>query len=222
MRRLVVLTNWGCEDFIKDLYDRILDKVTYDPDDVTKDDTLLLEGGTDIGPSFYGESIGKFTQTPDVLRDKVEWKQLLKFKEKGATILGICRGAQLVTAFLGGKIIQHVTGHSRSHGHPIVTKEKINLWTSSLHHQMMHPYNLHTQEYKIIATTPHNISKYFLNGMNQEVDNRFIKVFGEPEIVWYPKIKALAIQGHPEFMPYESKFVQYCRNLVKEKLLNVK
>ena len=212
-RRLVVLTKYGCEEPFQDLYDSVLKEI---PTTITPDDTLVLEGGTDIGSSFYGEKPGKYTSTPDVLRDRREVRMILDFADAGASILGICRGAQFVTAFLGGRLIQHVTGHEKHMGHPIVTDKDVSLWASSLHHQMMYPFNLSRDAYKILAHTPSRRSKMYLDGKNHEVSKDFPSDFVEPEIVWYPKIRALAIQGHPEYMPLDCRFVQHCRNLVKE------
>ena len=39
-----------------------------------------------------------------------------------------------------------------------------------------------------------------------------------PEIVYFPNIRALGIQGHPEWM-IGSPFSQYCSNLIKKYLL---
>lgn len=221
-RRLIVLSTWGCEKPFRDLYDSVVrvPRGQLLSVSITPDDTLVLEGGTDIGASFYGERPGKYTSVPDVLRDRVENRAILDFADTGGSILGICRGAQFVTAFLGGKLIQHVSGHSAHRGHPIVTDKGQTLWSSSLHHQMMYPYYLPRESYRILAHCPTPRSRIYLDGKDRDMRQFFPTDFVEPEIVWYPKIRALAIQGHPEYQTLESKFVQHCRSLVKEFIFN--
>lgn len=222
-RRLLVFTNEKCEVPFLDMFDAVL---SWDPFSITKDDVLLLEGGTDINPAIYGDVAGEFCEPSDILRDSKECLMISKFKAAGASILGICRGAQLATCFAGGSLIQHVTGHGVWNGHDIVTDDGEVLKSSSVHHQMMYPFKLPKEEYQILARTPYNLSKLYLDGQGLDLFNgapdnntaQTWKNFVEPEIVWYPKIRALAIQGHPEYHPLKDPFVQHCRKLVERYL----
>jgi hypothetical protein len=46
------------------------------------------------------------------------------------------------------------------------------------------------------------------------------KTFQDQEIVWFPKTRSLAIQGHPEyFQSPNALFVLYCRYLVHHLIL---
>lgn len=98
-------------------------------------DILILEGGTDINPEIYGEKRGRYTQSPDRQRDEVEIALFNSAVFSGIPILGICRGAQLACALSGGKLIQHIENHTRSH--EVVTEEGESYTTSSCHHQAM-------------------------------------------------------------------------------------
>ena len=50
--------------------------------------------------------------------------------------------------------------------------------------------------------------------------NRDVKVTLEPEVVYFVKTRALAMQYHPEFMPQKSRGVSYARELVSKYFLN--
>ena len=52
-----------------------------------------------------------------------------------------------------------------------------------------------------------------------QTTNEHIFMDVEPEVVMFPKIKALAVQGHPEWMDSKHPFVKYNLDLIKEKLL---
>ena len=70
-------------------------------------DALVLCGGGDIDPSYYGE-LPCGSMPPDVQRDKSEFYLFEKYYAAGKPIFGICRGMQLVNVALGGKLIQHL------------------------------------------------------------------------------------------------------------------
>ena len=175
--RAIVPTDWGCETPFEDFFGSVLRQ---EPNTITSDDVLILEGGTDIGSDLYGQKPSKFTHSSDWKRDSKEWAQLSRFVQVGAPILAICRGAQLATAFLGGKLIQHITGHESYHGHPIVTNEGDIMVTSSLHHQLMFPFYLPPSKWKILAHTTHPLSTSYIDETNTDISHSFPNDFVEP------------------------------------------
>lgn len=153
-------------------------------------DVLLFEGGSDVSPYLYDEEVGSYTMT-NLDRDINEKDLFEKYPDKFK--LGICRGAQLATVLSGGKLIQHVTGHNNSE-HCITFNDGKQLAIPSDHHQMLLPGDV---EHELIAWSSHNKSIVYYNGHDKEIklpDN-----FKEPEVIWYPKTKSLAIQAHPEW-----------------------
>lgn len=169
-------------------------------------DALVIWGGSDIHPSIYNEE-NKGSHVGDSMssRDEIEVNVCNAAIEKGIPIIGVCRGAQLLCALAGGKLYQDVSGH---HGdHEIITDNAREYTTSSIHHQMMDIRGLPNGEATLIAWTKGMRSK--------EVEGDV-----EPEIVYFPKIKGLAIQGHPEFMDRTDPFVGYCQTLVQQYLVN--
>lgn len=115
---------------------------------------LLLPGGGDIDPKYYGQEPSERCGKPFPLRDTVELKLLEFFFPTGKPILGICRGEQVLNVFFGGSLIQdikqiQICSHSdnpcRYKGIHSVTiaensvlyaiLEKTSLDVNSMHHQ---------------------------------------------------------------------------------------
>lgn len=170
---------------------------------------LVLWGGEDISPSIYKEKPNRYTfaeETPSN-RDIIEINLAKKAIDLGIPIIGICRGAQLMCALSGGKLIQHIENHGRSHLFETI-KNQETIKTSSLHHQMMYPFDI---KHELIAKSKHNLSNKYIGEWDQPLE-----IDIEPEIVYFPETKSLCIQGHPEYMDEKTKFVQYCLHLVKE------
>lgn len=73
-------------------------------------DGLLITGGTDIDPGYYGET-SKGSHASDPGRDALDATAFRAARERGIPILGICRGMQAVNVFCGGRVLQHVEHH---------------------------------------------------------------------------------------------------------------
>ncbi|WP_068469513.1 gamma-glutamyl-gamma-aminobutyrate hydrolase family protein [Candidatus Protochlamydia phocaeensis] len=75
-------------------------------------DAMMLPGGSDIEPEFYGQEKAKETVTdPDYRRSLFEFALIREAREKGLPLMGICRGSQLGNIFYGGTLQQHIEGH---------------------------------------------------------------------------------------------------------------
>lgn len=190
-------------------------KTIINPDEISEiNSALVLWGGEDISASFYNQ-INMITDTTDLVskRDALEKTMVERCIELKIPMIGVCRGAQLLCALAGGKLWQHVNNHGNSHvllldeNHRFEGKDRI--LSNSVHHQMMYPYGI---PHKMIAVAfPRRASKYC------SPDPEMISPPEvEPEIVWFPTIRGLAIQGHPEFMDSNNDFVKYCNQLVQK------
>lgn len=76
---------------------------------------LLLPGGGDIHPRFYG-GVREDCREVDEARDQRELSLIAAFLAAGKPILGICRGLQVLNVALGGDLRQHVEGHGQVRG----------------------------------------------------------------------------------------------------------
>ncbi len=68
---------------------------------------VIFTGGSDINPAIYGQA-NKYSQfVPE--RDTAEIEVLRRCLVLGKKILGVCRGHQLINAYLGGQLVQDIT-----------------------------------------------------------------------------------------------------------------
>lgn len=155
--------------------------------DHNKADFVCFTGGADISPKFYGEETHRTTSV-NHRRDAYEYSQYEMLK--GKPMLGICRGGQLLNAFSGGKMYQHVDGHHRTHSTiDLFTGEVLSF--SSVHHQMMIP----GPGADILAIAPGQSS------FRETFDNREEGRHDDIEAIFYPATKAFCFQPHPEWGP---------------------
>ncbi len=74
-------------------------------------DGLLLSGGDDIHPRYYGEEItGKVNLSPD-RRTEFDIALLKETLALGKPALGICLGVQTMNVYFGGTLHQDMPGH---------------------------------------------------------------------------------------------------------------
>ncbi len=119
-------------------------------------DALILSGGGDINPLFLGEEPIRELSSINPARD---WQELMLVRlaaNRQIPILGICRGIQIMTAALGGKLYQDIykeagatlkhsqdtERHVATHSIRIASSSKLasifgatNIHVNSFHHQ---------------------------------------------------------------------------------------
>ena len=83
-----------------------------DPEQAVQDaltcDGLLLPGGGDMDPKFYGQARIPACGEPNLLRDAAEPLLLRAFLAADKPVLGICRGIQVMNVVLGGTLYQDI------------------------------------------------------------------------------------------------------------------
>lgn len=147
-------------------------------------DALLLLGGPDISPLFYGEAPTQ-CHTIDRNRDAVEWTLVRRALDRQLPILGICRGHQMLAVACGGSLYQDVVHMRATNHHPFGFVHKLasveeplasripTALVNSLHHQA-------------IRTLPAGFA-----AVAHSAD-------GLVEAIWRPG--ALGVQWHPELL----------------------
>ena len=70
-------------------------------------DGLLVTGGGDIDPSYYGQ-VNRASKEIDFDVDETDLLLVQAFVRAGKPILGICRGLQMINVALGGSLIQDI------------------------------------------------------------------------------------------------------------------
>jgi len=179
--------------------------------DIKEANIVWFTGGADINPKLYNEPQHDSTFFFDT-RDNFEvtcYKQM----SRNQLAIGTCRGAQLFCALNGGKLVQDVSHHCQTHAiKKVADVDGVELpdkcTVTSLHHQMMYPYDLQESDYKVLYVSEPRRSQYY---RGTGFDEQKIKEKGEPELVLFDNGKlpvSLGIQGHPEMMYNKEVFVQ--------------
>ena len=77
------------------------------PSDLNSFDRLLLPGGGDIHPSWFGQT-DQGSDTPDRELDHAQFSLLHTFVLSERPVLGICKGMQIINVYFGGSLIQNL------------------------------------------------------------------------------------------------------------------
>lgn len=166
---------------------------------------LLLSGGEDISTSIYGElDANKLCEEHNVERDSLELLLIRQAIKRKTPIVGICRGHQLLNAYLGAKLVMDIpkqVGKKVKHrkketfsSHKVtietpsefasLTSEKSDMMVKSAHHQAVKKETIH-KELRVIASAEDGI----VEG-TESISNSSL-----------PKI--LTVQWHPERMDWK-------------------
>jgi putative glutamine amidotransferase len=88
---------------------QILSCVTGTFSEIERCDVLLLTGGGDVHPKFYGRDEDTvFAREVKIGRDMFEFDVIREAMERGMPVLGICRGAQVFNVAMGGSLIPDI------------------------------------------------------------------------------------------------------------------
>lgn len=123
-------------------------------------DGLLLPGGWDVDPSFYGEQADEKLGPTDTELDETELRLFRQARERDLPVLGICRGQQVINVAMGGSLVQHLDDHDaraigRRHlAHTIEVDPSSELGQSAQEHKI-EVNSLHHQAIKKVAKGLH-------------------------------------------------------------------
>lgn len=178
--------------------------LTYDFSYLKHEQYVIFWGGTDINPELYGEKPSPYTQVPDKHRDSIEIKKALYCIKNNISMIGICRGAQLLNVINGGTLNQDITNHGYSH--MMKTFDGREIRVNSTHHQMMLP----GPKAEVLGTA-HHPSKGLFNGSHHDLSFTY-------EVLAYPETKTLCIQYHPEWLDKDTDAVIFAKEMAKKYL----
>jgi putative glutamine amidotransferase len=127
-------------------------------------DGLLLPGGWDVDPSFYGEKKDEKVGPIDRELDETELRLFQQARDDEIPVLGICRGQQVINVAMGGSLLQHledhdVRVHGRSHlAHTIEVDPSSELGRAAGGHKLR-VNSLHHQAIRKLAPGLHQTAK---------------------------------------------------------------
>ena len=146
-------------------------------------DLLLLPGGGDVHPRFYGQQINGSTDI-DEARDGRELALVDEFLRAGKPVVGICRGLQLLNVYFGGTLHQHIWGHAqvcgRDHLHVVHAAPGLlralygaRFTVNSAHHQAVETLG---EGLQVLACAP--------DGTVEAIAHKALPVFA---VQWHPE-----------------------------------
>ena len=175
-------------------------------------DGLILTGGVDVDPSYFGAEPHPLLGLVDGPRDRFEMALYHAARAKGVPVLGVCRGHQLINVAAGGTLHQHLSTADQTVQHeqaditgaPLhgVTLEPdsalaqafgaARIRTNSYHHQAVDKPG---QELRVVGRTADGIAEALEN-----TDGPF--VLG---VQWHPE---MSFQAYPEQIAPFRAFMQ--------------
>ena len=180
------------EDALRGIYERL--------------DGLLIAGGGDVDPSYYGMAGDGLVRDVDQARDFTEISVTRWAADENKPLLGICRGCQVVNVALGGSLYRDIPKE-----HPGFNGIDHDLWGKFPRDHRAHTVNIEPQTHLASAvgeTTPK------VNSMHhqalRDVATRLVAVAtatdGVIEGVEMPDARFfVGVQWHPEEMTDDSE-----------------
>jgi GMP synthase-like glutamine amidotransferase len=183
-------------------------------------DLVQLTGGDDVSPLLYRETLHPATK-PNGRRDIVDKRLTTLAIHQGIPVAGICRGAQFLNVYNGGRLVQHVDGHDINGTHTVFDHYFKDEWqATSTHHQMMLP----GEGGMLLATAKESSRTETMHPVGSEGRPANILLYEkgsrpDPEVIFYPSTNTLCFQPHPEFPGHKTMKERYFR-LINELLMN--
>ena len=149
-------------------------------------DGLLLSGGADMHPRYYGEEINGSVGI-DEARDAAEMELLRRFVEAKKPVMGICRGHQLINVFFGGSLTQHIDTASdhRADGDSVhsVDSEEGSILTS-LYGKQFHVNSNHHQAIEGLGDGLRIVQTSDADGIIEGIEHTTLPIIG---VQWHPE-----------------------------------
>jgi len=176
-------------------------------------DGLILCGGSDFDPKYFGEEMDGSVDI-DKARDETEFALLKAYVEAGKPILGICRGHQLINVFFGGSLYQDLKSaaeHTSYANHDMI--HRVRAVEGSIAHK------LYGEEFTVNSSHHQGIKKlgdglkatmYTVDGtVNEGIEHETLPILG---VQWHPERMSFSNQRNDtvDGKPIFEYFVQMC------------
>lgn len=165
-------------------------------------DGLLLTGGGDVDPAFYGATTRHELRGLSRARDESEIALIHAAREKHIPTLAICRGIQIVNVALGGTLVQDIAGDW-----PGALAHDASERSARLHPVLLEPDSLAA---RAVSTTSLDVNSLHHQAVDRLADGLRITGRSPDGIVEAvestdPDWWALCVQWHPEDLVEDSR-----------------
>ena len=176
-------------------------------------DGLLLSGGIDLHPRYYGEELLNDTVAVCLERDEFEWVLLRAFLEQGKPVFGICRGCQLINVALGGTLYQDLAEQMGVEHRDAALRHEVAAEAGSVLHHLFGPRFLtnstHHQSVRQAAPGLRVVARSD-DGVVEALEHETLPILATQ---FHPErlTGALREEGVPDFAPLFTHFVELCK-----------
>jgi putative glutamine amidotransferase len=159
-------------------------------------DGLLLPGGGDVDPQYYGQQPRTTLRSVDAERDAFELALSRMALERGIPLLAICRGLQVLNVALGGTLHQHLEafpGTPLSHDNPLDSPAR-------------HPVEVSPDSLlaKLLGAGSHRVNSHHHQAIDRLAQGLRVTARAPDGVIEAVEVQrhpfALAVQWHPERM----------------------
>lgn len=183
--------------------------LTLDADEIAEYDGLILPGGGDINPIFFHQ--GNYgSKNIDTALDVLQFQMLQQFIAAGKSVVGICKGMQLINVHFGGTIMQHCFYAAF---HEYITQDQIHSVTAVPHSFLAKLYGetftVNSAHHQCIGRLAPSLSaaSYSCDNIIEAVVHDSLPVYG---LQWHPERMCMAHKRDDTVDG--SKVLAYCFN----------
>ena len=161
-------------------------------------DGLVLMGGSDVSPESYGEKALKPEWNGDRIRDDYEVTLLRAFIAAGKSVLGVCRGAQVINVAQGGTLYQDLASQFPG----ALNHRNWDIYDRNSHATSIVPGSGLARLYPGLTLTKTNSVHH--QAARELGRDLVVEAWSEPDRVveairWNGPSYVFAVQWHPEF-----------------------
>ena len=152
-----------------------------------KIDGIILSGGNDINPKFYGETSKEERSYADE-RDQTE-KRLLDFAVKNKIpVLCECRGTQFLNVYFRGKLIQNIKREVGTEIEHVAANHEVEITDDSIASYLGNKFE---------------VNSYHNQGFSEEGLSKELRMFAKApdgiiEGIYHPSLPIAGVLWHPE------------------------
>lgn len=157
-------------------------------------DGLILCGGSDVHPKFYGEEING-SRGIDLARDEAELRLARDFIRAGKPVLGICRGCQVLNVYFGGSLIQDIPESWMVHHCEQDLVHEVTAAEGSLMHKLYGSrFTVNSMHHQAVKDLGEGLRITMMSGPVPVV-----------ECIEHESLPVIGVQWHPERMSFQKR-----------------